>query len=257
MPRNFNLTPDQRMKGNILNELDENASIFRFMEINRLFELLHEKKLVLVKPFKWKDPFENFLSKTKFIDKSKNEPLEFDLTNDFYGQCWTLSNECDGMWKNYSSLENGVRIECKVLPLLKAIYDVNDEFSILSFFIGKVIYEDDKDISNKLKEWIPKILLDPSGKEIAKMLLIKRKEFKYENEVRLLSKKTLKNDDNIAFDIDPITLVNSVKFSPKMDQGDFEFNKNKLLKYGFSENQISKSTLYEPYTIEIEYDGII
>ena len=256
MHKKIKLTPDERMRQNILNQLDENALIYRFINVKRLFELLNDKKLVLVKPFKWNDPFENFLSKTKLVNKAKKETIIFNLTNDFFGQCWTLSAECDAMWKNYSSLETGVRIECNVLPLIKSVYDITDRYSILSCFIGKVIYRNDNDIRNNMTKWISKFLLDTSGKEIAKMLLIKRMEFKYENEVRLLyCNAKYRNDDFVTFDIKPISLINTVKFSPKMDQNDFKSNKEKLLKYGFNENQILKSTLYEPYTIEIEYNG--
>ncbi|MCJ7808096.1 MAG: hypothetical protein MUP73_05235 [Dehalococcoidia bacterium] len=67
----FNLTPEERMKENILNGLDENASVFRFVKTDRLFEILKTKKIALVKPWKWDDPFENFLSKTVVVNKKK------------------------------------------------------------------------------------------------------------------------------------------------------------------------------------------
>jgi hypothetical protein len=99
--------------------------------------------------------------------------------------------------------------------------------------------------------------MDHTGKEIAKMLLIKREEFSYENEVRLLySKEESKDKEVVEFSIDPLYLISSIRFSPKMDQGVFERYKQKLIQYGFSEGRISRSTLYEPYSIEIAYDGI-
>ena len=252
----FNLTPEERMKENILNGLDENASVFRFVKTDRLFEILKTKKIALVKPWKWDDPFENFLSKTVVVNKKK-ERIGFNLTNDFYGQCWTLSDECDGIWRNYSSLENGARIESTTTSLLASIYDMTNDTSKLSCFIGKVVYETDTNIPNMLSQWISQIVIDHTGKEIAKMLLIKREEFSYENEVRLLySKEESKDNDVVEFKIDPLYLISSIKFSPKMNSGDFERYKKDLIKYGFSEDKISKSTLYEPYSIEIPYDGI-
>lgn len=252
----FNLTPEERMKENILNELDENASVFRFVKIDRLFEIFKTKKIVLVKPWKWDDPFENFLSKTIVVNKKK-ERIGFNLTNDFYGQCWTLRDECDGIWRNYSSIENGARIETSAIRLLSSIYDLTNNESKLSCFIGKVVYETNTNITNMLSDWISQLLTDSTGKEIAKMLLIKREEFSYENEVRLLySKKESKNKEIAEFKINPLTLISSIMFSPKINPVDFERHKKELIKSGFSENKISKSTLYEPYSIEIPYDGI-
>ena len=256
MIKKFNLTPEERMKDNILNELDENSSIFRFVRTDRLFELFNTKKIVLVKPWKWDDPFENFLSKTIVVNKNK-ENIGFNVTNDFYGQCWTLRDECDGIWRNYSSLENGARIETSTIKLLSSIYDMTNGGSRLSCFIGRVIYETDKEIPNLLSQWISQMLMDSTGKEIAKMLLIKREEFSYENEVRLLYCKEGSNkDDIVEFEVDPLDLIKRIMFSPKMKQPDFERHKNALIQFGFSEHRISKSTLYEPYSIEIPYDGI-
>ncbi len=252
----FNLTPGERMKKNILNELDENASIFRFVSIDRLLEIFRTRKIVLVKPRKWDDPFENFLSKATVVNQ-KNEKVGFNLTNDFYGQCWTLRDECDGIWRNYSSLENGARIETTAIKLLSSIYDLTNNESKLACFIGKVVYEKDTNIKKMLGDWISQMLTDSTGKEIAKMLLIKREEFSYENEVRLLySKKESKDNEIEEFNVDPLALINSVMFSPKINLTDYERYKKELIGYGISENKILKSTLYDPYSIEIPFDGI-
>lgn len=255
----FNLNAEERMKKNILNELDENDIIYRFIEVDRFFEMIEKKKLILVKPRKWDDPFEDFLSKAIVIN-SKGIRIRFNVTNDFYGQCWTLKGECDGMWRNYASLDDGVRIECKTLRLLEVIYDKNNRSSGLSCFIGRVIYpNDENNMRTKMKELISKMLADnSSGKEIAKILLIKRKEFSYEKEVRLLYFNEDSNDsDIITFNIEPVNIIESVYFSPKMDQDVYKEHKQKLVQYGFNENHISKSHLYEPYTIEIEYNGLL
>lgn len=256
MIKKFNLSPEERMKENILNGLDIDSPIFRFVRTERLFELVETKKIVLVKPWKWDDPFENFLSKTIVVNKKK-EKVGFNVTNDFYGQCWTLKDECDGIWRNYSSLENGARIETSAIKLLSSIYDLADGESKLSCFIGRVLYEPDNEIPNFLSGWISQMIVDSTGKEIAKMLLIKREEFSYENEVRLLySKEGSKDDGIVEFEVDPLDLIVSIMFSPKMKLQDFEKYKNKLIQLGVSEHRISKSTLYDPYYIEIPYDGI-
>ena len=256
MTNKFNLTAEERMKKNILNGLDENTPIFRFIRTSRLFDLFNTQKIVLVKPWKWEDPFENFLSKTIVVN-NKNERIGFNVTNDFFGQCWTIRDECDGIWRNYSSLEDGVRIETTPNILLSSIYDFTSKGSIISYFIGKVIYNPDHEIISLLSDWISQMLLDTSGKEVAKMLLIKREEFSYESEVRLLySEKGTENKDVVDFNVDPFDLIKNIMFSPKMEQKEFETHKGALIKLGFSEDRISQSKLYKPYYIQIPYDDL-
>jgi hypothetical protein len=242
----------ERMKKNILNGLGETESVYRFLKVDHFFDMVDKKELILRKPKDWNDPFEDFLSKTIVIDK-KGDRIGFEVTKDFYGQCWTLRDECDGIWRNYADLEMGVRIESKTLRLLEAIYDENDPVAILSFFIGKVEYLTDSVIRQNLPVRISNMLHDSSGKEIAKFLLIKREEFIYEKEVRLLcSRKS--DEDFISIKIEPNYIIDSIRFSPKMDKTTYEDNKKRLLTSGLNDNQISKSTLYDPITIEVDYD---
>ncbi len=252
----FNRDAEERMKENILNDLNESESIYRFLSATRFFELLNQKELVLVKPKKWDDPFEDFLSYTIAKNK-KGESINFNVTKDFYGQCWTLREECDGIWRNYASLDNGIRIESSVFKLLNAIYDRKNPVAAVSYFIGKVIYETDQNIKAKLSSWISDMLLDHSGKTLANFLLIKREEFIYEKEVRLLySVNNSKIDDIIRLKIDPLKVIKSICFSPKYDEKIFSDRKNELMKYGFNDSQIFKSTLYSPYEIEIQCDDL-
>ncbi|MGV8080976.1 MAG: DUF2971 domain-containing protein [Syntrophales bacterium] len=248
----LNENAEQRMKNNILNELNENESVYRFLKIDHFFEMIDKKELILRKPSLWNDPFEDFLSKTTVINK-RGERVGFNVTKDMYGQCWTLRNECDGIWKNYADLEMGVRIESKALNLLKAIYDKNDPVAILSFFIGKVIYTTDTEIRRNIGTWISNMLTDSSGKEIARFLLIKREEFMYEKEVRLLCSRS-NPGDYISVKIEPTHVIKSILFSPKMSGASYDSYKMKLLSVGFKEDQISKSSLYDPIFIKIDYD---
>ena len=113
---------EERMIKNILNGLSPDTKIYRVVNVDRFFELIEERKLILVKPHKWDDPFENLLSKTIAIN-SKGERIGFSITNDFFGQCWTLRKECDGIWRNYASLNNGVRLETTVRKLLSVLFN--------------------------------------------------------------------------------------------------------------------------------------
>ena len=256
---NFNADPDTRMKENILYDLGSDDTIYRFVTVDRFFEMIHSKKIVLVRPIKWEDPFEDFLSRTEFINK-KGERTGFALTRNFFSNCWTLRAECDGIWKNYASLTDGVRIQTTVRNLLEVIYDKNDGFSKISSFIGKVKYQEDGDIKQFLEDdnfinW----LTDTTGKNVAKTLLFKRDEFTYEQEVRLLfsdEHNKFENQDIIKFAIEPLSLIDSVLFAPKMSGHLYELYKEKLIKEGFDKTTILKSQLYTPYKIEIKSDAL-
>jgi hypothetical protein len=93
------------MENNFLNltEKQKDEPIFRIITINRLFQLFETRNNVLVRPKKWDDPFETFISesitKLKFEDE-KDRTVGF--RDDLYGQCWTKTRESDAMWRIYS-----------------------------------------------------------------------------------------------------------------------------------------------------------
>lgn len=248
---------DFNPENNILNGLEPDEKIFRVLKVNRFFELVTKKELVLVKPFKWEDPFENFLSNTVFINPKKQRH-EFNLTNDFFGQCWTLNKECDGIWRNYASLKSGVKLQTTARKLLGAISNKDNKWSAISYFIGKIKYEGDEEIKNFLETKFLDWLLYDRTKNVVKTLLIKRPEFAYEKEVRLLYDDIEKKneDDIMVFKIDPTNLIEEIVFAPKTSDAYYERCKKRLVKLGFSERIIQKSSLYEPWKIEIQKDII-
>lgn len=253
MPK-FGLSPEERMLQNILNGLDADDVIYRVVSVECFFEMIEEKRTVLVRPCKWEDPFEDLLSHT-IVTKKAGEKIKFAVTEDFFGQCWTLKKESDGIWRNYASLRSGVRIQTTVKKLLEVIYDVNENMSKLSSFIGKVIYKTDSEIKKSINDIIEQMLMDSSGKGIAKTLLIKREEFNYEEEVRVLFSDKNKRDQNIvSFTIDPLSLIDSVLFAPKTSEYLFRIFKQRLAKKGFPKVKVTKSKLYEPFSIEVEHD---
>ena len=85
-------------------ELDQ--PVYRIMPVHRLLECFQKKKLVLVPPKKWDDPFENMLLSAKVVIGS-GEPSDMLPTRDkVYGQCWTLHRETDAMWRISAILRN-------------------------------------------------------------------------------------------------------------------------------------------------------
>lgn len=198
-----------------LKEEELDKPIYRIFPIGRFIQILTTKKLTLVKPKKWDDPFENALLSSTF--KIGNDTANFSAKNSVYGQCWTLHRETDAMWRIYSQTKDGIRIKTTPRKLLKSLQDEAGKFSDIKCFIGKVKYMP----SRNLEECFSKInLLNSNGSGIAESLLYKRMEFSHEKEVRLIySGDDGKCEQDIFnYSINPDDLFDSILFDPRMEQ---------------------------------------
>lgn len=228
---------------------DDDVCIFRYMPVERLFQMFETKKFVFVKPKLWKDPNDNILSLvTSLIDDTTKINLS-GLSNGFYAQCWSQAESCDAFWNNHATLDFGVKISSTSNKLRECLMRNQKD----NVFIGQVKYRSSEEIKSEIKalnnNWT-NALNDISS--IAETLLLKRKEFSYEKEVRVIYLKTHSSPDyqypDLLFNkIENINeLIDSIEFSPKMHPCIFEAFKDKLKKIGFN-NDISKSELYEPF----------
>ncbi len=231
-------------------------SIYRIFSIDKFKKTLQSKKLCLVRPFKWEDPFENFLLNSVGVLKDGSQVGFENIRDNYYGQCWTLKKECDGLWRNYKGKEPAaVKVKSTVSKLMEEFYDLTNKFHMLSYFIGKVEYVPDVEIENYFKNTI-ELMGFQSGVEIIQTLLIKRLSFAYEEEVRILFSRpstneininTVKNpwDDSDYFfvNIDPNNLFDEVEIDPWLPKSEFERLKTEFIALGFT-GKIIQSGLY-------------
>lgn len=237
---------------NLLNGLLPNDRLYRFMRTDRLLDLVVNEILVLCKPHKWEDPFEDFLSKMNLINDGQS--IDFDLTKGFFGQCWTTREECDGFWRNYCSLNDGVRIETTAGKLIRSIWDSSNRFRHQQRFVGRVEYL----AEDELKARYPGCheyghpLTDPSNQGCAQTLLIKRTEFLYENEVRVLADDPDTPGDFREFPIQVREFIDSIMFAPKMHPSRCDALTDWLVKQGIEHRVITRSILYDPWTLTLD-----
>ena len=244
---------------NLGQTVTEDTPVYRVFSKQRLFEMFTGKKLTLAAPKLWDDPFENFLAKCKAtVDGMPNVDIG-GLFKNFYGQCWTLNPESDAMWRIYSHTKDGARVSTTAGRLLRSIYDANDPFASMSFYIGSVGYKTE-DALRKVFENPANAsgaALDATGKGQAMTLFLKRKEFDHEAEVRLLYQF---NKDGCSeqrpevvwqFAIDPNGLFDDVLFDPRMDDATFLAESQRLRALGFP-NPIKQSTLYKLPNLNIQ-----
>ncbi|WP_430966768.1 DUF2971 domain-containing protein [Spongiimicrobium sp. 2-473A-2-J] len=228
-----------------MTEKQKDKNIYRVFSVDRLFEIFNSKQLTLVRPKLWDDPFENVIMNSTG-ELESGEIFTIDSRNNFYGQCWTYTNESDAIWRIYAPNKDGVRVRTTPRKLLKSLYERSDEFRDLHCFIGKVDYYSKKRLNALLSnsKTISSWLLDSTGVGQAMTLLFKRYAFMHENEVRILYNSNGKvKSDLFKYSIDPIDLIEDIVFDPRMDYKKFRTHKSDLKKLGFK-GRIVKSNLY-------------
>lgn len=224
---------------NLLNGLTPDTQLFRFFPIGRFFEMVRTRSIWLCRPRKWDDPFENFLERI---------PVYKALSSGFFGQCWTLNCERDTYWRNFCSIESGVRVETTAGRLIRAVW-VHPHPN-LQCSVGRVQYKTESEIKSRLADGpdYHRPLCDNQGLGIHERLLDKRTEFAHEEEVRVLVDDPDAKEDFKTFSVNPIAFIQSIKFAPKMHCAHSVALRNWLVKTGFAKHTISQSTLYQPWS---------
>jgi len=233
-----------------LEGIDLDTPIYRVFPIERLLQFFNEKKNTLVKPAMWDDPFENVIYQQTAIYHT-GETIYFDNIREcFYGQCWTLNTEeTDALWRIYSPSKNGIRVKTTLKKLWDTFYNDNDPNAMISYYLGKMIYESEPDIKAFLEDPVNlKSMILSSGKESVQSLLIKRNEFKHEDEVRIIyfgQKEHYDLKKNIfQYNIDPNELIDELFFDPRFDKGLYNAMVNEFKRLGFNKT-INQSKLYQ------------
>ncbi len=240
---------------NYINFEDEelNLPIYRVVTVERLLELFYFKEIVLVKPEKWDDPYENLMLKANCQLENGEKISLSGIMKKFYGQCWTLEDENDGMWRIYAPYKNGVIIQTTVKKLLEAIWDSDDINADRKCFIGKVLYEDEKEIKDIFENIYDNIntIIDPTNYLQALTFFVKRKEFANEKEVRIIYRSDVERDIQ-RFSVEPDALIDKVIFDPRMSDNLCKLYHGLIQSLGFK-GQIRQSTLYTPPDINITF----
>lgn len=230
---------------------DPETPVYRVYHIDRLLELFTQRKNTLVKPVLWDDPFENIVFQQTALLQNGQKVYFSNIRERYYGQCWTLNiEETDALWRIYSSEKKGVRVKTTIGKLWDSYYNPNYKWAMVAFYIGKIQY----DTLDEIKSFLENpdnldMIFDASGVGSIQTLLIKRMEFKHENEIRLVYAANTETDDMakviFQYDIDPNDLIDEILFDPRFDDVDsFAAREMEIRKFGFIK-PIDKSKLYQ------------
>lgn len=243
---------------NITGIEDPQQPIYRIFSLQRLKEAILKRELTFVSPSMWDDPYENFLLNCRGILSTGERVSLASLRESWHGQCWTFTKESDAMWRIYSPGKDGIRVRTKISKMADLIWEPSNPFSRLSYFIGKVEYWTRELIEQFLSNTtLMDMTFGGQNDKFARTLLIKRKEFEHENEVRILANNAGSNPRAkgklFTIQFDPNLLIEEVTTDPRMDGATFSRIEREIRSLGYS-GDINHSDLYSVSidTIRIE-----
>lgn len=220
--------------------------VFRIIPFEYLIDMILNKYLWISPVSSWEDVYENFLAKVKF--KFQGSPISLkEYIPCFFGQCWSLQNSSDAMWRIYSSDLKGVRITTRIDKLIESSKEELDyeDFSTEIRLIGKVNYLNEQSIRTSIE----KLSFSDLGPQIMReSFFIKRLAFEHESEIRLVIQKTVKENEeylrsHLKLNIEPNDFIDEIQFDPRITQNVFKNYETIIRNLGFK-NKISKSSLY-------------
>ena len=245
--------------------IEENTALYRTLPAKWLKIAIKNKRLRLVNPSKWDDPFENYLMQCNIIGINR-EPINLSgMRSRFYGQCWSLKDESDAMWRIYSSDHYGVRIKTSAKMLLFSLCNYvakneeSPELLDLKCWLGKVDYLTEEEFIEffKNKDFAKYALSgiklsDECDTQIIESLLIKRRSFSHEEEVRIIyyDPDDLVTGKYFEYVIDPNLLIEEITLDPRLREEEFDLLRKEFRNLGYK-NKISQSKLYSFEPIEI------
>lgn len=219
--------------------------VYRIISLERLVDLFESKENVLVSPSKWEDTFENFILKSK-VKLATGKTVDYNMHNSVFGQCWTLHDASDAMWRIYSPNKDGVRIKSTIGDLLSSIYKVHKPHPDARCCIGKVEYKTTTQLT-----WHANNTFDESGISVDKLfrsLLLKRLPFEHEKEVRLLYQSwnsELIPDGVYKYKVDPTQMVKEIMIDPRRSYQEFKILKLIIQRSTKYTGPIKRSLMYQ------------
>ncbi|MFI9665311.1 DUF2971 domain-containing protein (plasmid) [Klebsiella grimontii] len=238
----------EKFNKNIININDLDTPVYRIFSLERFLELIAEKQLVLVQPSMWDDPYENFFLKTEVVSDDEEVGSLENLSNSWYGQCWTENEDTDAMWRIYSPGKRGVRVKTTIRKLFATLYDTSDTNCSLKYFIGKVDYKDKEEIIEFINSTsFSEFILGGQNTQFAKVLCTKRTAFSHENEVRLIVDDIdhEKGSEGLyKINIDPEELFEEICFDPRLSSNEYSAF-TKIIKCVGVSTKIIQSDLYK------------
>lgn len=203
-------------------EFLQSKLLYKHMPLENALRTLEEKTLWFANPATWKDPFEKRFLDARYTKSGKE--VSFHWKDRVFCSCLTQTITSEAFWNTYSRGEIGVELRVDREKLLEELSRYSDDYKI---FIGKAEYLKTEEIRRGLRD----IPFDPalpynvklnSDEFAARLFLLKRKAFSYEDEVRIIIvKKSGTKEDGIGlhYQCENTSLFKQIVLDPSL--GDF------------------------------------
>jgi hypothetical protein len=213
---------------------DPDVAIYRIFPLWFFEEALRLRRLMLVHPEMWEDPYE--LLFTRVIIESRTPPYKqtrLELAVSAYAQCWSMTQESDTLLRAYSRVvkdvhsgrntcprDEGVQVRSTPRKLLSALTSWSLCPASEYCFIGKVEYLSTDEIEQHLAYRVGRLGFHAFDDALARaeILLKKRRVFAHEAEVRLIyvECRDVAREKLVRVPIDPTEIFEEVSFDPRL-----------------------------------------
>ncbi|MDR6834249.1 MULTISPECIES: hypothetical protein [unclassified Sphingopyxis] len=212
---------------------DLDRPLYRIFPLWHFEDMLRVKRLVLVSPNLWEDPRED-IPASIMMQRPDHKQKELNgYLHPARCQCWSFEGKSDSLLRAYSRVtidplhgrnseprNEGVMVRTTPRKLNRALSDWAGRVAWGKFYLGRVEYLEEEDacqkVVNNLANQGPVNI--GRGENRAQSLLLKRKAFSHEDEVRLIwvcdDKREI--DKAMTVNINPNDFIEEVTFDPRL-----------------------------------------
>lgn len=248
----YQLTEEElkdKIDASVEEELGFDTPIYRVFDAARFWGIVDTGVVGFVHPTLWDDPFESPLSRAR-VRHDDRDVVFHNLVEHVYCQCWSFTEESDAMWRIYSPNRTGFKVKTTPRKLVDAFFDTvgpQEHFTQEGFDnfirIGKVSYCDAQEIYEATESLVGNRMKLLTFKHVGTLLLMKRKPFIHEQEVRVMIRSTKGNGRVLELEMPPQDWIDEVVFDPRMHPENIKVFSAGLRSRGFS-CPIGVSSLY-------------
>lgn len=230
--------------------------LFKYLPLENALRTLKDKTIWFANPSSWKDPFEKRFLNAKYI--RDNKEVKFKWKDRVFCSCFTQTITSEAFWNTYTQNSIGIEFRIDRKKLLEELKKADDSYKI---YIGKVEYLKTEDIKRGLRS-IPFNPPIPNSTNLntdlfaARLFLLKRIAFSYEDEIRIIIVKensTKQNGIGFIYNCENTSLVQRIVIDPNI--GDYtlsvlkrvfieDFGFKPIINTGKAFNRVLRSTIY-------------
>ena len=223
-----------------------NKLLYKHVPLEYALRTLKNKSLWFANPASWTDPFERRFLEARYTKEGKEK--HFNWPGRVFCTCMTQTQSSEAYWNAYSRGEMVIELRIVREKLLEELKKQSTKYDI---FIGKVEYMKTSDINKIELKDIPfdpplKVALN-SPEFAARLFLLKRIAFQYEDEVRIIllkKNKTQETGIEMEYTCDNTDLIGSIVLDPRLGDNTAEvLSKCFEEDYGFKPYNSGKRTV--------------